>query len=123
MMGNAEWIALAGVILSTGIASLSYIRGGEKIRQDTNAKITRVELAFERKLSQQEVGLRAQINELGFYVRDNYVNNDVFSRMIEMAAASNENQFRALSESLLRLMDKIDVIQAEMARLRPPSGP
>lgn len=123
MMGNAEWIALAGIVLSTGIASLSYLRGGEKIRQDTNAKITGVELAFERKLSQQEVGLRAQINDLGFYVRDNYVNNEVFSKMIEMAAASNENQFRALSESLLRLMDKIDIIQAEMARLRPPSGP
>lgn len=110
MMTPASWIALIGIIF-TAIGAIvtitAAIRGfKEELLQTT--------LAYERKLTQMDAGLRAAMTEMGFYVRDNYVQNEVFHKMIDMAAAANENQFRALTETMNRLNDKLDVIQKEI---------
>lgn len=109
-MTPSTWVALAAVIL-TLIGSIvtitAFVRGfKEDLLQTT--------LAYERKLTQMDAGLRAIMTEMGFYVRDNYVQNEVFHKMIDMAAAANENQFRALTETMNRLNDKLDVIQKEI---------
>lgn len=115
-MGNAEWIALAGLVLSLGTVIFMTGRGQGQIKASMGRELNTIELAFERKVGQMEVGLRAKINDVEFHLRDNYVSNAVFVRLIDMATANNENQFRALSEQLSRLNDKLDAIQAEQRR-------
>jgi hypothetical protein len=116
-MGNAEWIALAGLVLSLGTVIFMTGRGQGRIKADMGRELNTIELAFERKVGQMEVGLRGKINDVEFHLRDNYVSNDVFIRIIDMATANNENQFRILSEQLNRLNDKLDTIQAGQRQL------
>lgn len=121
------WIALGTFILSLigaiVVTTLGVKRFSESVEVRLDVKIetlkrdhNTLELAYERKLGQQEVGLRHAITEVGFYVRDNFVQNEVFNRMIDLAAANNENQLRTLSEQLNRLNDKLDAIQAGQRR-------
>lgn len=109
-MTPATWIALIGVLLSAIGAIITITIAIRGFKED----LLQTTLAYERKLTQADAGLRAVMTEMGFYVRDNYVHNDVFHKMIDMAAAANENQFRALTETMNRLNDKLDVIQKEI---------
>lgn len=108
------WIALAGFIFTLALSIITVTTFVRKIKEE----ITQTTLAYERKLSQCDAGLRALITDMGFFVRDNYVHNDVFDKMIDMAAAANENQFRALTEAMNRVTERLDAIQVEIHRSR-----
>lgn len=112
------------LVILTAIVTVTI--GIRKIREETKQEIATLKteivnttLAYERKLTQADAGLRGLLTEMGFFVRDNYVNNDVFDKMITMAAAANENQFRALTESMSRISDRLDAIQIEIRRAQP----
>lgn len=109
------WIALAGFVFTLILSIITITTFVRKIKEE----ITQTTLAYERKLAQSDAGLRAVMTEMGFFMRDNYVHNDVFDKMIDMAAAANENQFRAMAEALNRITDRLDAIQAEIHRSRP----
>jgi len=110
-------------ILSVITAIVTVTIGIRRIREETRHEVSSLKtdlvnttLAYERKLTQADAGLRALLTEMGFFVRDNFVGNEVFDKMIEMATASNENQFRALAEQMGRVFDRLDSIQAELRR-------
>jgi len=113
-MTPEAWIALAGFIVTLLGAIITVTYSIAKIEKRTDEKITNVTLAYERKLSQSDAGLRALLTEMGFFIRDNFVQNEIFNKMIDMASANNENQFRALTESMNRVNDRLDAIQVEI---------
>lgn len=117
-MTTNEIVYVLGFLVSIGTLIATTTSAVRKIKEDTDNKIVQVEIASERRISQVDGAWRIRLQEIELYVRDNYVNNDVFYRMIELAAANNENQFRALTEQLNRLNDKLDAIQADQARTR-----
>lgn len=117
------WILFGQFVVSLFGAIITVWFGIRHITERIDAKIdaigreiTEVTLAYERKLAQCDAGLRAKMTEQGFFFRDNYVHNDVFDKMIAMASASSENQFRALTESMNRITDRLDIIQSEIHR-------
>lgn len=105
-------IGLAVTLISSVVVITIAIRNFKE-------ELVKTTLAYERKLTQMESGLRAAMTEMGFFVRDYYVHNDVFDKMIDMAAANNENQFRALTSSIDRIGERLDIIQAEIHRAQP----
>lgn len=117
------YVLLAQFLFTIITAVVTVTVGIRKIREETKHEVSTLKtdlvnttLAYERKLTQSDAGLRALLTEMGFFVRDHFVANEVFDKMIEMAAASNENQFKALTESINRIYDKLDVIQADYRR-------
>lgn len=117
-MSEAVWIALGSFVLSMGIALVTGTIGVRKLSENIQAaldakidklreQMVQAELAYERRVSQTDAGLRAQINEVEFYVRDNFVKEDTFNRMIEMLASSNSNQFKSIQAQLDRIFDKL----------------
>lgn len=129
-MTDVGWISLAGFVLTAMIVivgvTLGVRRFSDQVAEKFDAKIdamktefTQMEMVYERRSAQIESGLRVKINEVELYIRDHYVDNKIFERMIDMATANNENQFRALTEAMHRLNDKLDALVG----LKPhPSG-
>jgi len=120
-MSEAVWIALGSFALSIGIALVMGTIGVRKLTENIQAaldlkidnlkdQIVKAELAYERRVSQVDAGLRAQIHEVEFYVRDNYVKEPVFQQMIQMLADNNSNQFKSMQIQLDRIFDKLDNI-------------
>jgi hypothetical protein len=121
-MTDAAWVALGGVMFSAVIgiitATLGIKRFSESVKKDLDEDIKDIkkciadsELSIERRMGEMGLALREKTTQVEFHIRDNYVHNDVFNRVIEMAAANNENQFRVLTESLNRIHDRLDAIQ------------
>jgi N-acetylglucosamine-6-phosphate deacetylase len=128
-MSDATWIALGGFILSCGIAIVTTTLGIRRlstvVEQKLEAKIdsinktlTEIELITERRLGEMGHALREKITQVEFHFRDHYVHNEVFNKIIDMARANNENQFRVITDSMQRMNDKLDTIQANQYRVK-----
>lgn len=118
-MNDFAWTALGTFVITLGgtlvLTTLGIKRFSETVQASLDTKIDRLhqqivqmELAYERKLSQNDAGIRAQIKEVEFYVRDNYVKEPVFQQMIDLFNDNNANQFRSMQTQLDRIFDKLE---------------
>lgn len=123
-MSDATWIALAGFVLSGCVALITAAMGVRKLNETLKKEIDKqldyikrelhdAELGGERRMGEMGEALREKISQVEFHVRDNFVDKEIFNKMIDMAAANNEYQFRALNEAVSRIHDKLDTMQAD----------
>lgn len=118
-MTEVAWIALGGFILTMGstlvLTTLGIKRFSETVQAAMSDKVDKLEdrmvqmeLAYERKLSQNDAGIRGLIRDIEFYVRDNYVKEATFTQMIEITQENNSTQFKSVQTQLDRIFDKLD---------------
>lgn len=121
-MSEAVWIALGSFALSIGIALVTGTIGVRKLSENIQTaldlkidklkdQLVQAEMVYERRVAQTDAGLRAQIHEVEFYVRDNYVKEPVFQQMIQMLSDNSGNQFKSMQTQLDRIFDKLDHIK------------
>lgn len=113
------WISLGTFLILTGTTIVGIVLGIRKVSDETkktiesrldglNSMLHELELMHERRMGEMGRSLREKINEVEFHLRDHYVSNPVFERVIDMASANMENSFRVLQSSIDRINDKLD---------------
>lgn len=129
------WLGIAQAIATFASLIFGLIFGLKKINDGLNTRFAAQEKRINEEAmasisarGQMEAGLRAKmaemdsaiwtkVNQVELHIRDFYVADKDFERVISMAAANNENQFRALSEQMARINDKLDNMQRTSSRV------
>lgn len=118
-MDLSLWVALGSLILQAIVAIVAVVwtagRVARGLEQEGDRKLRLLEIKVDAEVDKLnsrigEVGnaLRTKVTEVEFYVRDNFVTNDVLDKIIVMFGDNMRLQFEGLKGSIEEIRDRLD---------------